>query len=305
MTSCLLAKAPDRIVAAADGRFSVSTSSTSKISLDTVQKILTFTPTYRIPQIDRGHFVRYSDRTSEDWAIAYAGNVGLASEIHRLFITRMTRGLFLTWSEGKPTLDEPFDEAAQYFDYDFGASDLIPLTPDIIVSQLKRITQKKADEFAVNRREFPDVEFLLFGRDETTGYWVAYKLNPNIAGWEPGQMVSLILDEIADGQLAAIGSPGVAGDAHGDEQLNTGLEGWRVNKSQLELAAFLDGFSLDDPSTFSSPYVPPAHDPKDWTLSEIGKRFVEHIRTSPDPSVGGDILIAEGLDHGELSLSSA
>lgn len=298
MTSCLLAKAPDRIVVVADGRLSVSDAA---VSFDTAEKIIRFTPTYRIPRIDRGRFARYSDRTIADWCIAYAGNVALASEIHRLFISRVTKGLFLTWTEGKATLEESFHEGAEFGDYDFENADLIPLTPEFISGCLKRIASVKCDEFAMNRGEFPDCEFLLFGRDEVTTFWTAFKLYADDAGWRPGRTASLILDNVPDGQLAAIGSRHVAGEAYADGGLNAGLEGWRVNQSKNELDEFLDGFDLD------GPFSPPApstniHDPRNWTLPEVRRRFADHIREASDPAVGGNILIAAGGYYGDLVL---
>jgi len=301
MTSCLFAKAPDRIVVVSDGRLSVSDAA---VSFDTAKKIISFTPTYRIPRIERGYFARYADRTSADWCIAYAGNVALASEIHRLFIDRVTKGLFLTWTDGKATLEDSFDEGAQFGDYDFESEDLIPLTPATLAGRLQCIAKAKCDEFALRRRVFPDCEFLLFGRDEETALWSGFKLYAEDAGWSPGSTASVILEQIPDGRLTAIGSRRVAGEAYADDMLNAGLGGWQVNKSAKDMFAFLNDFDLDG-STFPTPdLAAPVHDPVDWTLPEVRRRFVDLVQRSADPAVGGDILIATGGEYGDLTLTS-
>ncbi|QTC88445.1 hypothetical protein [Brevundimonas pondensis] len=296
MTSCLFAKAPDRIVAVADGRLSVSD---EVISFDTAKKIISFTPAYRIPRIERGYFVRYSNRTIADWCIAYAGNVALASEIHRLFIDRVTKGLFLTWTDGEATLEDSFNEGAQFGDYNFENNDLIPLTPATLAGRLYRIAKTKCDEFALRRRVFPDCEFLLFGRDEETSQWSGFKVYAEDVGWSPGLTARVILEEIPDGRLTAIGSRSVAGEAYADDMLIAGLVGWKVNKSAKDMFAF-----LDDP-IFSAPALAaPVHDPADWTLLEVRRRFEDLVQGSADPAVGGDILIATGDELGSLTLNS-
>lgn len=293
MTSCLFAKAPDRIVAVADGRLSVSD---EVISLETAKKIISFTPTYRIPIVERGYFVRYSNRTSADWCIAYAGNVALASEIHRLFIERVTQGLFLTWTNGEATLEDSFNEGAHFGEYNFENNDFIPLVPATLAGRLHRIAKTKCDEFASRRRSFPDCEFLLFGRDEQTSRWSGFKVYAEDVGWSPGLPARVILEEIPDGRLTAIGSRSVAGEAYADDMLIAGLEGWKVNKSAKDMFAF-----LDDP--IAPALAAPVHDPADWTLSEVRRRFEDLVLGAADPAVGGDILIATGDELGSLTLN--
>jgi hypothetical protein len=314
MTSCLLAKANDRLVAVADGRLSVSDTT---LSFDTVAKIVRFTPMYRIPQVQHRYFVGYTDRTSRDWFVAYSGAYALAREIIITFVTNVSGGLFLSRdSDDPPDADVPFtphvpprlqdhfDESGSFDEgYNFSADEQPNITPDDLSLRLRKIAQTKCDEFARNRGLFPDCQFLLFGKSEVDDHYVAFKIYPVETTWN-GVWARVTRDELRNGELTTIGSAKVAGEAHADEALNIGLLGWSTDRSKAAFNAAFEDFDFDAPTLSPGPTAS-SHQADNWTVDEVRARFIELVRTTDDLSVGGDIATASGYAFGEIKLGSA
>lgn len=292
MTCCLLVKAPDRLVAVADGRLSVGSSAKS---FETTMKIVRFAPLYRIPQVMMSRFSHYEEFTGRSCFVAYAGNYALVEQVMQLFRQRITEGLVLLWEDGELRISEGvFDENVSYLEYDLPRP-YPQITAHDVLRQFRQAAQVKCNEFCANRIQPADCEFLLFGQGERRDYW-AYRIVVDPL-WAPGGPVRLMVDEVADGVLTAIGSSVVVGAAFADDALLTGLEGWRVDQQRLGMY----DFDLDKPKE-TSHITPLVQDPRNWPSKEVISRFRELLRDSGDFSVGGSHTIAQGGWYGEVSL---
>jgi hypothetical protein len=301
MTSCLIVIAPDRLVAVADGRLSIDDHT---ISFDTTMKIVQFQPRYQIPHVSMGRFSHFTEYTARNWFVAYAGTYALVAEVLNLFREQISGRLHLVWQHNEAVLSNEFDRNCRFDDYyNFLSSDYIKITPDLVARKFRGAAQEKCDEWSRNRRLFPDCEFLLFGEDPD-GRYVAFKVTVNQAGWIPGASVRIQVDPIRDGNLTIIGSLQVANAAFGDGALVAGLEGWRENQSQIELANMLADFTLDDISPDLGPQPPLPAPAQNWSVKQVEERFQELLRHSGDASVGGEFIVASGVWSGGISLRS-
>ncbi|HET6970838.1 MAG TPA: hypothetical protein VFH92_06930 [Phenylobacterium sp.] len=305
MTSCLMVKAPDRLVAVADGRLSLSD---TKVSFDTTMKIVGFTPRYRIHVISMGRFSHFNAYTARDWFVGYAGSYALVEEVLNLFRKRISERLVLVWEGGAAVLAYEFDTRWGFDEsYHFGAHQYPEITPEIVAWEFKAAAQEKCDEWSRNRRIFPDCEFLLFGQDPKHKY-SAFKVTCDRAGWSPGASVRIQADAARDGDLMAIGSRAVASAAFGDADLLAGLEGWRADQSRAGVAAMLadpmwrDMFAGDEPKPAPAPAPPPPV--LDWSVEQVAARFCDLLRSTGDASVGGSLTVASGVWFGGVSLKS-
>lgn len=299
MTSCLLVKAPDRLVAVADGRLSVDKRT---VSFDSALKIQRFTPKYRVPIISLGRFDHYQFRAGEDCLVAYAGTYALASEVLLDFARRVSGQLILAWRAKQAVLVETFEENAQFIDdYPFRQSDYPEFGSREVLALFRSALQVKGDEWCANRNKPADVEFLLFGKDGDRRYW-AYKISID-AEWSAGAPVRINCEPVKDGVLAAIGSPSIAASAFEDAELQCGLTGWAVDQTKASLTKTLDGLRLDNRMTGSlTTAVPPQTDPSDWSGARVSQRFAHLLRTGSDASVGGELTVAMGGWYGEISV---
>ena len=300
VTSCLLVKAPDRLLVVADGRLAVSQ---TQVSFDQTQKIVRFTPRYRIPRIMMGRFSHYDDYTGRDCFVAYAGTYALVAEVLALFRRKINETLVLTWRNGVASLSPEFDEGGQFGRYDFSGSDYLPLGEREIVTEFRAAAQAKADEFCLTRGQPADCEFLLFGKAEAPRGHYAFKVSVNPA-WSRGQKPRLDIDVVADGVLATIGSPGVAGEAHADAELVTGLKGWQVDQEAIGVRKLLADYSwldgADAPAAKLRLPEPPSG--QNWPLEQVATRFSQLLQKTTDASVGGRLLMARGRWYGEIEL---
>lgn len=300
MTSCILLKAPDRLVVVADGRLSVSP---TVVSFDTAPKIERFTPRYRIPVVMMGLFSHYRDWTGHDCFVSYAGTFALAALIKGEFRKLISERLVLVWRDRTPILSDTFHEDAQFADdYDFKASELPDLGPRDVVDSFRAAVQEKADEWCGNRGLPADCEFLLFGRDKDRKHY-AYKVTIDPA-WTLGKSVQVCVEPIRDGVLTAIGSPTVAAAAHEDEDLRSGMEGWSEDQTEIGLSNVLAD-PMGDSITSNRPPMPvtPTPEPdKNWSTNRVAERLGRHLRAAEDLSVGGDLTVAIGGWYGDISV---
>lgn len=277
MTSVLLVKAPRQIVAVADGRLSVDTKT---VSFETAEKIRLFTPKYSIPHVSMGWFSHFSPYLGEGWCLAYSGTYALADQISQLFFKNVTNLYLIRGEDGIPKLQHEFDQSGSFHDsYNFSPDEKPKLTPPEILGEFKKAFQSKGDEWARNRG-CPDCQFLLFGMNEETSRYAAYKIK---AEWHPGVSMGILTEEVTNGELAAIGSPVVAAAAYDDACLQDGLRGWKVDQVD---AAMAQAFDPSPPAA-----LPPA---ANWSLRQVRQRLCEIMRTEMDPSVGGILTTASG-----------
>lgn len=300
MTSCILLKASDRVVVVADGRLSVSPTT---VSFDTAAKIERFTPRYRIPVVMMGRFSHYGHWTGDDWFVAYAGTFALAALIKDEFRKLISDRLVLVWEDRIPCLSETFDEDAQFVeDYAFKTSELLELGRREIVAQFQAAVQKKADEWCGNRLMHADCEFLLFGRDSDRKFH-AYKVTID-PSWAPGKSVRVCVEPIGDGVLTPIGSLSVAAAVYDDRDLQSGVEGWTKDQTDISLADALDTARWDA-AACDRPPLPVMSAPgpeRNWSVDMVAKRLGQHLQAAEDPSVGGDLTVAIGGWAGEISV---
>lgn len=303
MTSCLLVKAPDRLVAVADGRLSVSATT---VSFDSTLKIHRVTPKYRVPVISLGRFDHYRDWIGEDCFVAYAGTYALASEVLQEFIRRVSGRLILVWRERRAELSETFDESAQFLDdYIFRESDYAEFGPREMLEHFTSALQTKGNEWCANRKIRADVEFLIFGKDAKRRYW-AYKVSVD-SGWSAGSPIRINYEPVKDGILATIGSPTVSAAAFEDSEMQRGLLAWKEDQTAISVAKTLDGFRARGPETVrTSPVGSSDPDPQtNWSGGEIARRFAHLLSTGSDASVGGELTVAIGGWSGEINVRQA
>jgi len=292
MTSVLLVKASERIVAVADGRLSLDDGT---VSFDSTAKIRLFTPKYLIPRSSMGRINCFSDYIGHDWCLSYSGTYALASQISEVFVKTVT-GLYLARrDDGTPVLQHEFDTSGSFSeDYNFDHNEKPKITSRVIIGEFKQAFQSKCDEWSRNRG-FPDCQFLLFGTNEETEQYSAFKIFADEAGWHPGDSIRIVADEVRDGELAAIGSPEVGGNAYEDHELQDGLEGWKNDQMEAEIARAFDTSKSTEP-------LSPA---RNWGLTQIKERLSQIIRAASDPSIGKNLTIASGAWGSRIKLETA
>lgn len=306
MTSCLLTKSPDRLVAVADGRLSVTSKGVLTTSLDSAQKIVVFPTRYEIPVVSVGRFSHFSEYTGPTWHVAYAGTRALVSEILDGFRSRVCGNLRLSRGKnGVPTFDEHFDRSRSYDDsYNFDNDELPKLEPWELIHEFRKVAEAKSTEWAQNRA-FPDCEFLLFGKELQTRRYVAHKAIPRKLGWHTGSPVEFDFHLIKDGELAAIGSPDVSKRAYADAELVRGISGWSKAADAFGDGSIFADFDLDgDLNTKPTSKAPalPQPNPADWGSTKVEERLIDHVLGAGDAGVGGKLTIATGGWYGEIQI---
>lgn len=138
------------------------------------QKIVLFTPCYKIPQVRLGHFDGFSNFQGSSYALAYAGNYTIISTIVKRFTDIVNRLLVIDRDskDGKPTIYQR-DNAHGYFrscsfddTYNFKRDELLPITVNFLVNILQRVSTRACIDFAANAMERPDAHFAIFGPDQ-------------------------------------------------------------------------------------------------------------------------------------------
>jgi hypothetical protein len=119
---------------------------------------------------------------------------------------------------------------------------------------------------------------------------------PNLNEWRRETPVALQVDEIADGVTASIGSLEVAHAIAGDIALRDGSEGWRLDQEELGMIGLPD-LGGNPPVEKDEPSLPAN---RNWSAWRVRQRFIEHIRNSADPGVGGKLVAASGGWYGEI-----
>lgn len=298
MTSCLFVKAPDRLVAVADGRLSIDEST---VSFDSTLKIQRVTPKYRIPIVSLGRFDHYRDWIAEDCFVAYAGTYALASEVIQEFSRRVSGRHILVWRQGRSELSDRFDENAQFLDdYLFRESDLAEFGAREILEQFRAALQTKGDEWCANRKVRADVEFLLFGKGTGRRYW-AFKINVD-AGWSIGAPILTCYEPLRDGVLASIGSPSVSAAAFDDVELQRGLSAWSEDQTAISLGKSMDALRRSAKDFAPSRDASDIAEDANWSSERISHRFAQLLRDGSDATVGGDLTVAMGGWHGEIAV---
>jgi len=292
----MILKAPDRLVAIADGR--LATSETA-VSFDTAEKIRQFTPKYRIPRFSMGRFNNYSEMVEQDWYLAYAGSYALVSQIGDLFIKNVSGALVLTRGEGGvPRLDYACDEGGWFDDsYNFDHGELLRMNTRVIVDELLGAAQVKCDEWTGNGKD-PDCQFLLFGKDTDTRRYVALKVAPDLSIWRRGEPASFQITPVDDGVVTAIGSPAVENAVARDHELQRGATGWRTDQSALGVHNL---FADPEYSTWfgGEPREPiPESTPEEnWTAEQVQRRVINTMLSANDKYVGGDFTAVSGVGY--------
>jgi len=139
------------------------------------QKIVLFTPRYKIPQVRLGHFDGFSEYAGGSYGLAYAGNYTIVSTIVKRFTDIVNRLLVIDRESaegGKPTIYQR-DNAHDYFrscsyddTYNFDRDELLPITVNFLMNILQRVSTKACTDFAANAMERPDAHFAIFGADK-------------------------------------------------------------------------------------------------------------------------------------------
>lgn len=290
MTSCLLLKAPDRILAVSDGRLAVS--ETQK-SFDTVEKIRRFTPSYQIPRVSMGRFSHMSTFTEHDCFVAYAGTYALVSQIIERFIKVVSGSLILSRGHGgTPQLACEFNRSS-YFDdsYNFNADDYLKMAPIILVDELLYAANSVCAEWHKNNRR-ADCEFLLFGPEIDDGYF-ARKFSLDVQSIQRGDSPSFHITQIKNGEIASIGSSEVATAAVADDELQKGLLGWKADQMEIDVHNALAELDLGGEERISALELrPTAPADENWSSSKIQERFIALMDSAEDSFVGGNFTVA-------------
>lgn len=138
------------------------------------QKIVLFTPRYKIPQVRLGYFDGFKDYVGKAYGLAYAGNYTIVSTIVKRFTDIVTRLLSIDRDpkNGKPTIYQR-ENALQYFrscsfneSYNFDRDELLPITVNFLMNILQRVSTKACTDFAANAMDRPDAHFAIFGPDK-------------------------------------------------------------------------------------------------------------------------------------------
>jgi hypothetical protein len=294
MTSCLLVKSSKRLVAVADGRLSRDDNSQS---FNETRKLREFEVSYQIPVFDRGRFHSFRRYRSEPWYLAYAGTHTVTTEIIDLFLQRIG-SLYLTRHEqGQHAMLSHSTLTSGVFtdDYNFDQEELLKIHGRDVLQELVDAFEIRGSENSENRRSRPDSEFILFGNEEASGDYKAFVVSADENGYSPGARLRIKADPVLDGQLASIGSEIVRTEVYADEALMRGLEGWKQDEDYYAgldsvLAKRTGGSLLPSPPTTA------------WSINQVGKRFLQLLCTTADPSVGGRMILADGDWSKEIQL---
>lgn len=272
MTIGVVVKLRKTVVALADGRLS----RTDRISFDTAPKITRVRPGYRYPLASMGAQERTAFYGRYDWCLLYAGTYALASEIREEFRQRVANFLVDQTDDGVQLVEQfsgrhrsdPLFQIPQY--------DLPRLPSRLVVDALKFAYEVKATEWRTRRTEQPDAEFLLFGTDDETEDYVAVRVSFDANLSPLGQPVVAWVDRIPEMTVYTIGSKVTGAMIDCDPALLSAVAASVPSPSRGNT---IDDF-LDDEQPSET--------------IDVAKRLVALPRSTPDPSVGGKMLVAVG-----------
>ncbi|MBD3831752.1 MAG: hypothetical protein IE910_00150 [Brevundimonas sp.] len=291
MTSCLLLKGPDRILAVSDGRLAVSE---TQVSFDTVEKIRRFTPRYKIPRVSVGRYSHMDTMVEHDCFLAYAGTYALVSQITERFIRAVSGDLFLVrGDQWVPQLADDFRRSG-YFDdsYNFDQVELPKMAPRILVDELLAAAESVGAEWSANGRR-PDCEFLLFGPDPEDRRYFALKISPDGGWFQPGDRVSFRVSRVEDGVVASIGSSEVTAAVAADADLQKGALGWRTDQTEIDIHNVFAEMDLGEMRrTPAREPLPRAPAEENWRSDEVKDSFIRLMTSAEDKFVGGNFTIA-------------
>lgn len=302
MTSVLLLKGPDRLVAVADGRLTVGEQT---VRTNEAEKLRLFTPRYHLPKISMNRFHNFVEVTERDWCVAYAGTYALASLTIDQFVRAINGGLYLDRDgrDGSPVFVDHFDTGAQYMDeFNFTEADRRRLGAYEISSEFLKVAERRFKEW-VQSGDAPDCEFLLFGLDGPTNEFHAFKIQMDLDHWKSKREVVISLTAVQNGEIAAIGSPSVKAAIAGDEELRVGVRGWRDNHSAKAMDKAIDGFDLDRAFEAGRNYEEPVDD-EDWLSDKVIQRFAHTMIKFGDHTVGGQFTVAQSYWNAEIRVSN-
>lgn len=272
MTLAILAKLRGTIVAVADGRLSRA----DGVSFDTAPKIVKVRPTYVYPRSSMGSVEQVGEHHMFEWCLLYAGTYALASEIREGFRLGITRMRVDRTSDERVDFVEAFSGAHKGNpDFYIHYSELPKIPSRLIVEELKGACQKKGDEWTKNRSLLPDAEFLLFGTNEETSEYEAYRFFYDPAYTRLGHPVTVRAERVKDMCVAAIGDQAAASSAMNDSKLLDAIEKSIPPASDDTLGDWLAGV---DPSK----------------TSDVLRRMASIVDEAVDPSIGGRKLMAVG-----------
>ena len=291
MTSCLLLKGPDRILAVSDGRLAVSE---TQVSFNTVKKILRFSPRYQIPRVSVGRYSHMDHMVEHDCFLAYAGTYALVSQITERFIRAVSGDLILVRGrQGAPQLACNFQRCGSFDDsYNFSQDELPKMAPRILTDELLAAAETVSTEWWANGRK-PDCEFLLFGPNTVDRDYFALKISPDGA-WSPrGDRVSFRKTLVEDGVIASIGSPEVTAAAVADVDLQKGVLGWKTDQMKIEMQNLLAEIDLGEvPSRPVLKPLPRIPAEENWCLEKVQRHFIRFMAAAEDKYVGGNFTVA-------------
>jgi hypothetical protein len=298
VTSVLLAKGPKQIVAVADGRLSRDDGT---VSLDSTQKVRKFNPKYFIPYVSMGRFNSFTAHLGGDWCLSYAGTYTLANEITEVFVRNITEMYLDRLDDGTPALQYSFDRTSSFDDsYNFSYDERPKISHREVILEFKNAFQSKCDEWS-KVRGFPDNEFLLFGWNEETSNYSAFKIRAEPV-WHPGEAIQIAVDEIKEGEIATIGSPEVAGTAYEDLALIQGLKEWKTGQADADFVTSF-GLKLDSDEDWDR-YLSTSPSKRGLSLSDVEEKFVQIVRESMDRSVGGKLVSVLGNGTMQLAIKN-
>jgi hypothetical protein len=287
MTIGAFAKLRSAVVAVADGRLSPIP---GVVSLDSASKISRVRPEYKYPLSSMGAVDQFSTYHMYDWCLMYAGTYALASEIRDAFRTAVTNLLV-------DRLDnDDVDFVAEWSgrhrgndEFHIHGSELPKIPARIIVDELRLAYQSKGTEWMVNRGLIPDVEFILFGTNEETLDYEAYRVSLDQAHTSFGNPITVMVDPVPAMTVVAIGSPPEVSKILTDSQLSDAILGSVPPPSANQT---MDSyFDQIEPSR----------------TTKVAERMIELAAAAAvaDSSVGGELLLAVGTPSHDIQIDQA
>lgn len=296
MTSCILVKSTKRLVAISDGRLSRDDDTQT---FNSTRKLIEFPISYRIPIFSRGRFDFFTEYRSTPWYLAYAGTHTVTTEIIDLFRQKIN-SLYLSRDKnsGHSILDHStFTSGSFDDDYNFTTSEHIKIHARDVVQELIDAFETRGNEYSTNRGVMPDSQFILFGNEEVSGTYKAFTVSADSNLYNStGGRIRIKADLVPNGQVASIGSETVRRAVYADQDLMDGLKEWHtINDLDVDfdkLRKEFDGEPIPSPQPLSTA----------WSVTKVARRFQQIICATPDPSVGGDMIWAEGHWDGVIEL---
>lgn len=274
MTVCAVVKLRRAIVAIADGRLI----SGANKSFDTTDKIVPVRARYRIPRISRSRFSHFEDHVGSQWYAAYAGTYALCSQIIEGFRNRMINLYLVRNYErrlgeiGAPYITSEWKRADSWDDnYNFRPDELLKFDRSIVKSEFLAACQSKANEWMSYGKPL-DSEFLVFGRDDLTKCYSAFRIS---ADEDRSLGIARVrVEEVKQDRPVAIGEPQAVSAIVADATL-AGLiqSSVPLDKPNNALGASLQ--SMEPSRTV-----------------EVEKRLIELVKGLDSQSIGGTLTVA-------------